>query len=231
MNLKAKVLIGLFTALVVPAAFAQISDVQPGADDQGSGCGASGTTLAGQGNPAPSYQLSKPCATAQPAFAFADIISTLENGTTPVSALTSAGFDIKNGTHCGGGAPRFEIDLDNHTHFVITLSCTQGTMTDLGNGWTRVTFSSAQIAAGVTAAGGTPSSIITDLFILMDEGTDTPTSVLVGTPGTAIIDNVMVNGATFGGVSAAASVPTLNEWVMITLAGILALAGVFLLRR
>lgn len=216
----------------VTSAYAQISNVIPGADNSGAPlCGASGTTLAAVGNPPPSFQLSKPCTTASNAFAFADIVSSLEGG--PASALTSAGFDIKNGTHCNGGAPRFELDLDAESFFVIALGCTAGTLTDLGNGWTRVTFSTAQIAAAVVAAGGTPASIITDMFVLFDEGSDTPVSATVGTPGNAIIDNLMVNGAVFGGVAAAIAgpIPTLNGFALAMLAVFLGLAGLFLRAR
>jgi hypothetical protein len=226
------VLLGSLLLFLATGAFAQISDVQPGADDNGGlpPCGATGTVNNVVGNPAPSYQLSKPCLTSNPAFAFADIVSSLEGG--PASALTSAGFDIKTGTHCGGGAPRFQLDLDNHTFFVTGLSCTTGTMTDLGNGWTRVAFNSTQIQNAITTAGGSPTSVITDMYVLFDEGSDTPVSANVGTPGNAIIDNIMVNGSVFGGAPlATAAIPTLGEYALMALAGLLALAGVFLIRR
>ena len=54
----------------------------------------------------------------------------------------------------------------------------------------------------------------------------------VGTPGNAIIDNVMVNGFVFRGAPlATAAIPTLGEYALMALAGLLGLAGVLLIRR
>jgi hypothetical protein len=216
----------LFT---MSSAFAQITDVIPGADDNGSSpaCGASGTTIFSAGNPPPAYRLSKPCPTAQPAFAYADIVSPLEGG--PVSALTSAGFDIQDGTHCGAGAPRYQLALDGGSFYVITLGCTAGTATSLGNGWTRITYNTAQIQTAVLASGGNPASIITDMYILFDEGNDTPAGGGIGTPGTAVIDNIMVNGVFFG--DASASIPLFGGWALMALATAMVGIGVLALRR
>jgi uncharacterized repeat protein (TIGR01451 family) len=189
----------LFAAMILiatPAAFAQITDLILEADNT-QACGASATVTPAIGDPAPGIQLSKPCPTATNAFADVNIISPLENGTTPVSTITSAGFDIQNNTHCGAGAPRFEIALDNNAEFVTALGCQAGNPVDLGNGFSHVTFTAPQIAAAVLAAGGTPASTISQIFILFDEGNDTPVNPpLIGTPGTAVIDNIMLNGVT-----------------------------------
>jgi hypothetical protein len=218
----------------ISSAFAQISNVIPGADNTAApGCGATGVTVPGIGNPPPSFRLSKPCATALGAFAFADIVSTLEGG--PAAALLTAGFDIQNGTHCGAGSPRFVLDLDAESFFVNALGCQSGTAVDLGNGWTRITFSTAQIQAAVVTAGGNPASIITDMFVLFDEGNDTPANPpLIVTPGTAVIDNLMVNGVFFGGTAIAGverSVPVLDDFALVLLAALMGVTGVFLLSR
>jgi uncharacterized repeat protein (TIGR01451 family) len=210
MKITKSLLFAAMILLIVPAAFAQITDVILEADNT-QPCGAAATVTPAIGDPAPGIQLSKPCATATNAEADALIISPLTNGTTPISTVVSAGFDIQNNTHCGAGAPRFEFALDNNTHFVLTLGCQAGHPVDLGNGFSRISFTAADIAAGVIAAGGTPASTITQIFVLFDEGTDTPpvasspgTGVPgVGTPGTAVIDNIMLNGAVFAAAGTA----------------------------
>ena len=195
--------------------FAQVTDVIPGAQDIDP-CGATGTTVS-VGNPAPGYQLSKPCTTPTLAFAYADVVSPLEN-TGTMATLTSLGFDVQTGSYCSAGAPRFNINFNSDTQAVIGLGCASGgTQTDLGNGWTRVTFNAAQIAAAVNSAGALPTTTIGDMYIILDE------------QGTTVIDNVQVNGVTFG--SASLTIPTLSEWALIALAAALGVAGLFLLRR
>jgi uncharacterized repeat protein (TIGR01451 family) len=204
MKITKSLMFATMLLILVPAAFAQITDVILEADNT-QPCGASATVTPTIGDPAPGIQLSKPCPTATNAEADALIISPLTNGTTPISTVVSAGFDIQNNTHCGAGAPRFEFALDNNTHFVLTLGCQAGHPVDLGNGFSRISFTAADIAAGVVAAGGTPASTITQIFVLFDEGTDTPPVASspgsgipgIGTPGTAVIDNIMLNGAVF----------------------------------
>jgi hypothetical protein len=141
------------------------------------------------GNPAPSILLQKNGPTADCSAAGVDIVSPLEGG--PVSALTELNFDYKTGEHCGAGAPRFNVQVDGNTYF---LGCSQGTQTDLGNGWTHVEFSPAQFAAAGIPVTGT----LQDVYIIFDEGTDTPATGTVGTPGTVHIDNISVNNQVVG---------------------------------
>jgi len=210
MKIRRSLMFAAMLLILVPAAFAQITDVILEADNT-EACGASATVTPAIGDPAPGIQLSKPCPTATNAEADALIISPLTNGTTPISTVLSAGFDIQNNTHCGAGAPRFEFALDNNTHFVLTLGCQAGHPVDLGNGFSRISFTAADIAAGVVAAGGTPASTITQIFVLFDEGNDTPPVASspgsgipgIGTPGTAVIDNIMLNGAVFAAAGTA----------------------------
>ena len=213
-----RVILVLACCLLAAPTFAQITNVIPGAQDIDP-CGATGTTLSGTGNPPPSYQLSKPCTTATVAFAFADAVSPLE-GTGTMSQLLSLGFDVQNGTLCTAGSPRFNINFNGNTQAVIGLGCASGgTQVDLGTGWTRVTFNTAQIAAAVSSAGALPTTTIDDLYIILDE------------QGTSVVDNVMINGFTFGAAPIIAPVPTLHQWTLLALAATLALAGVFLLRK
>jgi|GEM_PF-1806162 len=143
------------------------------------------------GNPAPSILLQKNGPTSDCSAAGVDIVTSLEGG--PVSNLTELNFDYKTGEHCGAGAPRFNIQTEGGT--AVTLGCIYGTQTDLGNGWTHVEFNAAQIAAAAATTGGTT---LQDVYIIFDEGTDTPVGGTVGTPGTVHIDNISVNGDVVG---------------------------------
>lgn len=147
------------------------------------------------GNPSPSILLQKAGLTSNCSSAGVDIVTTLEGGS--LSALTELNFDYKDGGHCGGGAPRFNIQTTQGTAF---LGCAGGTQTSLGNGWTHVQFTGAQLAAAYTAAGITDASTATlqDLYIIFDEGTDVAPGGTIGTPGTVNIDNISVNFAVVG---------------------------------
>lgn len=127
----------------------------------------------------------KNCTTATVASAGADIVTPLEGG--DVSLLTELNFEYENGGHCGAGAPRFNVVVNGQTYF---LGCSAGTHTDLGNGWTRVEFTTADFtAAGIPATG-----TLDDIYVIFDEGTDTAG----GTPGTVTLDNFSVNGDVVG---------------------------------
>jgi hypothetical protein len=143
------------------------------------------------GNGAPSILLQKNGSTSNCAAAGVDIISSLEGQS--VTNLTELNFEYENGGHCGGGAPRFNVVVDGNVHF---LGCNGGTQTDLSNGWTRVTFGSTELTnAGIT------TGTLDNLYIIFDEGTDTPTGGTIGTAGTVHIDNVSVNGYVVGSPS------------------------------
>jgi hypothetical protein len=140
--------------------------------------------------------LAKNCPTVTNASAGIDIISALEGGS--ISELTELNFEYQNGGHCGAGAPRFNVVVDGTTYF---LGCTQGTHTDLGNGWTHVEFGPADF----TAAGIPVTGTLEDLMIIFDEGTDTPTGGTIGTAGTVTLDNISVNGDVVGSSAKPAS--------------------------
>ncbi len=148
------------------------------------------------GNPAPSIFLNKPCPTSTLAASGVDIISPLEGQ--PVSNITELNFDYKTGEHCGAGAPRFNLQISADGSQNAFLGCAGGTQTPTGNGYTHVEFNAAQIQAAVIAAGGTPTSTLYDLYIIFDEGTDTPVGGTIGTPGQVHIDNISVNNAVVG---------------------------------
>src|SRR5581483_492480 len=143
------------------------------------------------GNPAPSIFMNKPCPTGTFAASGVDIISPLEGQ--PVSNITELNYDYKIGDHCGAGAPRFNLQLDQAGNVNAFLGCNGGTQTPTGNGYMHVEYSTAQIQAAVLAAGGSPTDTLYDLYIIFDEGTDTPSGGTIGTPGQVHLDNISVN--------------------------------------
>ena len=133
--------------------------------------------------------LAKNCTTATNAAAGVDIVSPIEGQ--DISTLTELNFDYQNGGHCGAGAPRFNVVVAGTTYF---LGCAGGMQTDLGNGWTHVAFGPTEF----TAAGIPTTGTIDDIYIIFDEGTDTPSGGTIGTPGQVLLDNFSLNGDVVG---------------------------------
>ncbi len=106
--------------------------------------------------------------------------------------LTEIGFDIRNGSHCSGGSPRFDVQASDGFHFLG--GCGNGTQTPAPQDplWTRVRIDPTNPSQSfpVIAAGATIQSI----SITFDEGTDTAG----GMPGLAVLDNIDINGALVG---------------------------------
>src|SRR5438128_3373886 len=103
--------------------------------------------------------------------------------------LTELGYDIRAGSHCGGGAPRFNVVTeDGVTHFV---GCSSGTVTTSRAGWRRLRWNPKNAAQAFPPITGTVRSI----SIIFDEGQD----AAAGEPsGSAIIDNIDLNGKLVG---------------------------------
>ena len=94
--------------------------------------------------------------------------------------LTELGYDVKDGSHCSGGAPRFNVSATDGFHFVG--ACTNGTVTGTpAPGWTRFRFSDAQAFPPID-----PNATINSIAIVFDE------------QGSAVIDNIDVNGTLIG---------------------------------
>jgi hypothetical protein len=124
------------------------------------------------------------------------VISGFSRGTT----LTELGFDYRNGTHCGAGAPRFNIT--STLGFTYFAGCAAGTKTPAPQDpleWTRVRINTAAqvFPASPTAPpfvfgpGGTQ---VRRLSIVFDEGTDTPGVEDPRGVGLSVLDNIDVNG-------------------------------------
>jgi len=116
------------------------------------------------------------------------------------ATLTELGFDYRNGTHCGAGAPRFNIT--STLGFTYFAGCAAGTKTPAPQDpleWTRVriTMAAQVFPASPTAPpfvfgpGGTQ---VRRLSILYDEGTDTPGVEDPRGVGLSVLDNIDVGG-------------------------------------
>ena len=108
------------------------------------------------------------------------------NGT----VVTELGYDIRKiapafvtnpaGSHCGAGAPRFNVVTDAGTLF-IGCSSPPATSETPGVGWTRLRWT-------------IPPTAVRRIFIVFDEGQDTGADFFGG----AVLDNIFVNGASVG---------------------------------
>jgi len=116
-----------------------------------------------------------------------------------VDANFQLGFEYRNGGHCGAGAPRFNVMVQNSAtgtdtfHFVGGCSNDQTPTQapqDPGQ-WTRVMFQTSNPGESFPAIP--VGSKIISISILYDEGTDTATSDSLGV-GLAVIDNIYING-------------------------------------
>ena len=119
---------------------------------------------------------------------------------TPTFAL---GYDYRNGSHCSGGAPRFNVSYTTPTGgdgFSFVGGCgNDSTPTSAPQDpteWSRVRFELTESFPPIP-----PGSRIQRIQLISDEGTDTPTlarpSGDAGNPagiGLSVVDNIFVNG-------------------------------------
>jgi hypothetical protein len=116
--------------------------------------------------------------------------------------LTELGFDVEDGTHCGAGAPRYNVTLTDGSLFFF--GCSWGDMTAIGadsqgDTWTRVRFTNDDAFWGggpTTVWPGFTVAEVQAIHVIFDEGTDTP--LTTGTPGLVRMDNLDVNGKLMG---------------------------------
>jgi hypothetical protein len=105
------------------------------------------------------------------------------------------GYDIKNDSPCGAGAPRFNVNFTTPSGldgFSFVGGCANGTKVDLGNGWSRVTFDVCSQAFPAIPAGST----ITVASLMVDE------------PGSYTLDNIRINDAYADKPGAAGQLPS-----------------------
>jgi hypothetical protein len=98
--------------------------------------------------------------------------------------LTELNYDIKDGSLCTGGAPRFNVvTTDGINHFVG--GCANGTQTPAGSGWTHVVFDTANASQAFPVL--TASDTVKSIELILDEH------------GTANVDNISVNEQVISG--------------------------------
>lgn len=110
------------------------------------------------------------------------------------------GYDIKDGSSCEAGSPRFNVSYTtpaNTSGFSFVGGCANGTKVSLGNGWARVTFDpcSASQAFPVIPAGSTITSVV---LIVDDQGSYT-------------LDNIQVNGVYADKPGSAGALPSCSQ--------------------
>ena len=114
--------------------------------------------------------------------------------------LTELGYDIRKGgapgsatgSHCGAGAPRFNVTTSDGSWF-IGCNSPPPTVTSTSDGWTRLRWSPVTgFKDGVTQSPVTGK--VKDISIVFDEGQDTGPDFF----GLAVLDNVDVNGTLVG---------------------------------
>ena len=116
--------------------------------------------------------------------------------------LTELGFDIEDGTHCSGGAPRYDVTLTDGS--VFFFRCADGDMTSWGadsqgDTWTRVRFTVAVYGGGPTLVWpGFGVAEAQAIHVVFDEGTDTAGLPEGTTLGLVRMDNLDVNGKLMG---------------------------------
>jgi len=114
----------------------------------------------------------------------------LSNGSTTLNIhVTELGYDIRNGSHCGAGSPRFNVITDVAFHFVG--GCSNGTITPSTiPGWQHVRFDTATQSFPPIL----PTETVKKIYLVVDEGTDTGPDF----SGVDILDDIEINGILIG---------------------------------
>ncbi len=120
--------------------------------------------------------------------------------------LTELGYDIRKptstadprGSHCGAGAPRFNVTTSDGTVYFIGCNSPPPDSQTAGNGWLRLRWGTAGVLLAFPQDGGGPVNIsgmkVKSIQIVFDEGQDTGPDNF----GLAVLDNVDVNGQLVG---------------------------------
>ena len=127
------------------------------------------------------------------------------------TVLTELGYDIRKigplasddrGSHCGAGAPRFNVVIGG-TEYFVGCNSPPATQTTAGTGWLRLLWGGAgNIPAYYSGTGPNPgcalcnihASVVESISIVFDEGQDTGPDQF----GLAVLDNIDVNGRLVG---------------------------------
>lgn len=115
-------------------------------------------------------------------------------------SLTELGYDIRKaagaasamGSHCGAGAPRFDVITTDGTDHFLGCNSPAATVTASSTGWLRLRWNAAGLAAAFPAILATDK--VKSITIVFDEGQDTGPDFF----GLAVLDNIDVNGTLVG---------------------------------
>jgi hypothetical protein len=115
--------------------------------------------------------------------------------------LTELGFDIRTGSHCGAGAPRFNVVTSDGVRHFVGCASPPPVVLAASPAWQRLRLGNAPLAcssgvAGFNATTGVLeciSGVVESITIIFDEGQDQAFE-----SGLAILDNIDVNGTLIG---------------------------------
>lgn len=118
--------------------------------------------------------------------------------------VTELGYDLRKpvsavspmGSHCGAGAPRFNVETTT-AFFFIGCNSPPAVQTAAGLGWIRLRWGGAVPLVGFNTTTGTFTAVTGDvksISIVFDEGQDTGPDFF----GLAVLDNIDVNGTLVG---------------------------------
>jgi len=131
------------------------------------------------------------------------------------AAVTELGYDIRKpgpdgaadpgggaagprGSHCGAGAPRFNVTTQDGKTYFIGCNSPPATTELKGQGWTRLRWGGSAPLSAYSASTGLLTDIsgmkVKEIDIVFDEGQDTGPDNF----GLAVIDNIDVNGTLVG---------------------------------
>jgi len=129
------------------------------------------------------------------------------------SELTGLSWEHRTDGHCGAGAPRWNIGVDDGdgNHYTLFLGCSAATHTSAGTPWCKDSYAGATILdLGAANAGFNATQLtairagtLTSLALVFDEGTDNPGNPVPecgpGSTGAGFVflDNIMVNDNTW----------------------------------
>jgi hypothetical protein len=121
--------------------------------------------------------------------------------------LTELGYDIRKpgtdvsdprGSHCGAGAPRFDITLADGEFFFLGCNSPAATTQTPGTSWIRLRWGGSggplQAYLNGNVLETIPAIAVKSISIVFDEGQDTAPDNF----GLAVLDNIDVNGTLVG---------------------------------
>ena len=136
-----------------------------------------------------------------PTANFASAVADIKGVKGPITEL---GYDVRKpisavtpmGSHCGAGAPRFDITTTTASYF-IGCNSPPAVQTATGNGWIRLRWGGAVPLLGFNTSTGLLVPVTGDvksIQIVFDEGQDTGPDFF----GLAVLDNIDINGTLVG---------------------------------